>query len=235
MKGVVIACVAVFGIAGSTLAPFITPCREQDTVCLQMSAQKAVPILAAGIPAMGIARLDPMYVEQVRTSQAGLDMDFRNTSVTGLRNCEVLHCKRHTGKTFVDLKCSVMLVGDYTLGGKLLIMPIEGSGRYAIKIYDIVVKIMFKVGEKMVGGDAYWVVESWKHTAEVQTGAHFLFRNLFNGNKALSEAVHTFANENWHDIFEEVAPPIVKAIVSNIVDESTKLFDKVPIKDLVIQ
>lgn len=56
---------------------------------------------------------------------------------------------------------------------------------------DIVVKIMFKVGERMMNGNAYWVVESWKHTSEVQTGAHFLFRNLFHGNKALCKFTFT--------------------------------------------
>nr|XP_021192596.2 protein takeout [Helicoverpa armigera] len=231
--GFVIVCVAVW--LAECSGSFITPCREEDLPCLKASAQEAVPILAAGIPSMGIATLDPMHVDRVKTMQAGLLMDFRNTSVTGLKHCKVLMLKRHGPLTNLDLKCSVTMVGDYTLGGKLLIMPINGDGRYTIKIRDIVVKIQFHIGQKTRDGDQYWVVESWKHTSEVEKGVHFRFKNLFNGNQELSDAVHNFANSNWRDIFHEVAPPIVKAIVSKIVSESTKLFDKVPIKELVIE
>ncbi|KAH9633810.1 hypothetical protein HF086_005444 [Spodoptera exigua] len=163
---------------------FITPCKQEDTACLKASAQAALPLLAAGVPEMGISVMDPMHVDQVKTVEAGLAMDFRNTYVKGLKNCKVLKLTRHPHRTDLDLKCSVTMDGDYTLGGKLLIMPIEGSGKYTIKIPD---------------------------------------------------AIHEFANQNWQDIFQEVAPPIVKAIVAKIVAETTKLFDHVPIKDLVIQ
>lgn len=43
-------------------------------------------------------------------------------------------CRRNTKKTDLELKCSVLLQGDYTLSGKLLILPIEGNGKYRIKI-----------------------------------------------------------------------------------------------------
>ncbi|XP_075975344.1 protein takeout-like [Anticarsia gemmatalis] len=231
---VVIVCVVFCGLADCGLAPFVTPCKEADLVCLKSSAEKALPVLAAGVPELGIAKMDPMFMEQVKTSQAGLDMDFRNTNVTGLRHCKVLNLKRAGPKTYLDLKCSVNMVGDYTLGGKLLIMPIEGKGKYGIKIRDIVVKIAFQVGEKEVDGEKYWTVKSWKHTSEVEKGVHFQFNHLFNGNKQLSDAVHEFANSNWRDIFQEVAPPIVKAIVAQILEEITKLFDKVPINQLVV-
>lgn len=34
----------------------------------------------------------------------------------------------------MDLKCSATLIGDYKLNGKLLILPIEGEGKYKIQI-----------------------------------------------------------------------------------------------------
>lgn len=70
-------------------APFIKPCHDSDSACLKSSAQAAIPAVAAGVPALGISVLDPMHVERVSTSQAGLDMDFRNTLVKGLKNCKV--------------------------------------------------------------------------------------------------------------------------------------------------
>lgn len=71
------------------LAPFITPCHATDSACMKASAQKAVPILAAGVPSLGINVMDPMHVDRVATTQAGLEMDFKNTIVRGLRHCHV--------------------------------------------------------------------------------------------------------------------------------------------------
>ncbi|KAF9804410.1 hypothetical protein SFRURICE_014330, partial [Spodoptera frugiperda] len=197
----------------------ITPCKQDDAACLKGSAQAAVPLLAAGVPDMGIATMDPMHIDQVKTVQAGLAMDFRNTIVKGLKNC----------------KCSVTMEGDYTLGGKLLIMPIEGSGKYRIKIRGVVVKIQLDIDEKPRDGATYWVVKNWNYSATVEKDVHYKFRNLFNGNKQLSDAIHEFANQNWRDIFQDVAPPIVKVVVGRIVKETTKLFDNVPLEELVIR
>ncbi|KAG6440856.1 hypothetical protein O3G_MSEX001522 [Manduca sexta] len=230
----VLVCLSVCACdAGS--APFIRPCHAADSACLKSSAQQAVPVLAAGIPSMGIETLDPMRVDRVMTSQAGLDMDFRNTIVKGLRNCEVISLKRDgPNKTYLELKCSVTMIGDYNLGGKLLILPIEGNGKYKIKIRDIYVKIALDIGEKLVNGQKYWSVIRWKHSADVKTGVEFHFQNLFNGNKQLSDTIHEFANSNWKEIFQEVAPPIVKAVVTKIVNESTKLFDNVAISEMAL-
>nr|ATU07287.1 takeout [Spodoptera litura] len=233
MKNFVV-CLAIC-VLGVVQGVNITPCKQDDTACLKASAQAAVPILAAGIPNMGISVMDPMHVDRVKTVEAGLAMDFRNTNVKGLKNCKVLMLTRHPHRTDLDLKCSVTMDGDYTLGGKLLIMPIEGSGKYTIKIRGIVVKIQLDVDEKARDGGTYWVVKDWKHTTTVEKGVHFKFRNLFQGNKQLSDAIHEFANQNWRDIFQEVAPPIVKVIVGRIVSETTKLFDHVPIEELVIR
>nr|BAH97099.1 juvenile hormone binding protein [Bombyx mori] len=217
------------------LAKFITPCRPKDTACLKSSAQKAVPFLAAGIADLGIETMDPMTVGRVNTVQAGLHMDFRDTTVRGLRNCVVLNLRRLYDKTLLDLKCSVTLVGEYTLGGQLLILPIEGTGKYRIRIRDIIMKIILDVEERIVEGDRYWHVSDWKHSAEDVSKVEYQFQNLFNGNRDLAKTIHDFANSNWREIFQEVAPPMVKAIVSKIIHETFKLFDKVPIKDLALE
>ncbi|XP_072932960.1 protein takeout-like [Epargyreus clarus] len=234
MKVLLLFVCALCAVQGN-LAPFITPCKPSDRKCLKTSAQKAVPVFAAGVPALGLETLDPMHMARIKANQAGLDMDFKNTVVKGLRNCEVIDLQRLQHRTLFDLKCSVTLIGDYKLGGRLLIMPIEGHGRYKIKIRDILVKVVLDIGERTVDGEQYWTVSNWRHSYEVLTNAEFQFQNLFNGQKQLADAVHSFANSNWQGIFQEVAPPIVKAIVARIVEETVKFFNKVPIKDLVVQ
>ncbi|XP_026319154.1 protein takeout-like [Hyposmocoma kahamanoa] len=236
MRGLLV--LVVFGVscrwANAGLAPYITPCHASDSECLKTSAQKAVPFLAPGIPELGMKSLDPMHIELVRADQAGLKVEFRKTVVKGLRNCVILSMKRHGKKQSIELKCSVVLVGDYTIGGRLLILPVEGEGKYRIKIRDLIVTVKYDVGEKIMDGDVYWTLPKWTHSTELQGGAEFQFQNLFNGNKQLSDAVHQFANQNWKDIFQEVAPPIVREIVTAIVLEVSKFFTKVPLKELAL-
>ncbi|CAH2047683.1 unnamed protein product, partial [Iphiclides podalirius] len=225
-------CATLYSKGDASLTPFITPCYSSDTDCLRQSAQNALPAIAAGIPSFGMQSLDPMTLERVVARQAGLDMEFRNTVVKGLRNCQVLSVIRYPQRTRLDIKCSVTLVGDYRLDGQLLILPVEGQGRYKIKIRDIVVKIDLDFGERSAYGQRYWTLGSYRHSAHVETRAEFSFQNLFGGNSQLAATIHEFANNNWRDIIQEVSPPIISVIVSNIVQEISKLFDSVPISDL---
>ncbi|XP_068617244.1 protein takeout-like [Battus philenor] len=231
---VVFALLGAVCVTEGALAPFIRPCYADDIDCLIDSTQAAVPVVAAGVPEFGMQSLDPMTLDRVVANQAGLDMDFRNTVVKGLRNCQVLNVVRFPQRTQLDVQCSVTLVGDYRLGGQLLILPIEGQGRYKIKIRDIVVNMDFEVGERLDGGESFWTVENWWYTADVLTNVEFRFQNLFNGNRQLASAVQDFANENWRDIFQELSPPFMDVIVSKIIDELRKLFDIVPISEMTL-
>nr|ACF39402.1 takeout-like protein 2 [Epiphyas postvittana] len=223
----------VCSVASGQLAPFITPCRQADSACHLSSANRAAPILAAGVPQLGLASLDPMRVGRVASNQAGLDLEMTDTTVKGLGKCVVLNVRRTGKKTSLELKCPTVLVtGDYKLGGKLLILPIEGNGKYKIKIRDIIVKIQYETAEEERGGEKYWRVINWKHTTDVQTNVQYQFQNLFNGNKQAADSIHQFANSNWKEIYHEVAPPVVKAIIGNVVKEIEKLFQKVPINQL---
>ncbi|XP_013147015.1 PREDICTED: uncharacterized protein LOC106109912 [Papilio polytes] len=232
MRLLVVAVLGSLCAVEASLAPFITPCYARDSNCLRASTQRAIPVVAAGLPQFGMVPLDPMNLDGIVADQAGLHMEFRNTVVKGLRNCEVLRVRRQSSRTQLEVKCSVTLAGDYRLGGQLLIVPIEGQGRYKMKIRDILVKIDFRVGEHYQRGQRYWTVENWQHSAEVLTSAEFRFQNLFGGNTQLSNTVHEFANSNWRDIFQEVSPPIVEVIVSQIVGEVRKLFNAVPVSEL---
>ncbi|XP_059057506.1 protein takeout-like [Achroia grisella] len=224
-------CVCIYG---QKIAPFITPCRQTDSRCLKTSAQKAVPILAPGYPDFGMDSLDPMHISRIKSNQAGLQMDFKNNVVKGLRKCQILDLARKDKKITIKTKCSAVLLGDYKLDGKLLIMPIEGSGKYKIKINDIMVDFSFEMGERQSAGEMYWVFQDWSYTQQVIGNVHFQFQNLFNGNRELSDSIHEFANSNWRDIFNELSQPIMDAVMKKTVMEIRKLFDKVPLKQLAL-
>ncbi|CAG4993353.1 unnamed protein product [Colias eurytheme] len=211
---------------------FIHPCHSYDSVCLKASAQQAVPFIAAGVPELGMDTLDPMSVPHVASHQAGLNIDFRNTVVKGLRHCLVLDLEQESGRITINLQCSVVLTGDYTLNGNLMDFKIDGNGPYMIIIHDIVVKVVLHTALRSEGGNTYLTVRNWSHSAHVLTNVNFHFENLLPGNHRLAHTVADLANSNWREIFDEMAPPIVKAIVTKIVRETTKLFNQVPLNEL---
>ncbi|KAJ2951300.1 hypothetical protein O0L34_g5703 [Tuta absoluta] len=225
---------AAVEVIGASQVPFITPCHAKDFACMKTSAQKAVPVMAAGVPAIGVKPLDPMRIELVKADQAGLKLEFRKTTVKGLRNCVVTSMKQRNVTQTLEIKCSLVLVGEYTIGGKLLILPVEGDGKYKINVRDLLVKVTYDLNGRTADSNKYWSLTNWSLASELKGGAKFQFQNLFNGNKQLSDSVHDFANSSSKEIFAEVAPPIVKAIVGRIVDEVKKLFDKVPVSDLTL-
>ncbi|KAL0880474.1 hypothetical protein ABMA27_002884 [Loxostege sticticalis] len=217
----------------ASLAPFIEPCLENDSRCHLHSATNALPSIAGGVPELGIVSLDPMRLGRVRTNNAGLSMEFRNTVIKGLKNSRIVRLVRRGKHLEMSLKCTLEMRGDYTMSGRLLVMPIEGDGKYRIRIRDMVVDVRIDFGERFAGGDTFWTVQHWNQTSRVETGADFRFQNLFKGNKKLSDGIHEFANSNWQEIFREVAPPMVQKTVGQIIAEVAKLFNKVPLKDLI--
>ncbi|XP_060801575.1 circadian clock-controlled protein daywake-like [Amyelois transitella] len=231
---ILVACALFCSCNGQMEVSFITSCTQEDRRCLKSSAQRAVPVIAAGVPQLSMKPLDPMQLPRILANQAGLKMDFRNSVVKGLRNCLVEDIVRHGDAMSITMKCSATVVGDYSLDGRLLVMPIKGEGRYKIKIRDIVVKFSFEMGHRESGGEKYWTFETWRYTSRVDNNVNFQFQNLFNGNKELSDSVHQFANGNWRDIFKELSPPILDAVMKEIVTEVRKLFNNVPMRKLAL-
>ncbi|RVE49226.1 hypothetical protein evm_006118 [Chilo suppressalis] len=222
----------MFGV-NCVSAPFIKPCAKSDSACIQASARAAIPYFITGVPELGISSLDPLKLAVIKGDQEGLRLTFTNTVVTGLRDAAIEDIKQDAGKLTVTARSSVALRGDYTLGGRLLLFPIRGEGKYNIKIQDIVIKSTVDL-KSVEGADGkpHWNITKWRHSYRVHTGAQFDFDNLFNGNKFLATPVHEFVNLNWREVMQEVAPPIVRAIVAVVIDNIRALFNMVPIDEL---
>ncbi|XP_028177870.1 protein takeout-like isoform X2 [Ostrinia furnacalis] len=227
---------AVFSVRSAS-APFITPCKQGDAACLKSSAQAALPIIAPGIPELGIKPLDPLRLDLVKGDQGGLQLSFRDTVLTGMKGCTVENVKHDLtkGKSLVVIKCSVNLQGNYKLGGQLLILPIQGEGKYTINIQDIVIKTYSDITTvEGADGKPHWHITDWRNSYQVKTGTQFQFDNLFNGNKVLAVPVHDFVNNNWREVMQEIAGPIVRAIVAAVVDDVEALYKAVPAEELFI-
>ncbi|CAK1585757.1 unnamed protein product [Parnassius mnemosyne] len=227
----------LFWNANSGLAPFIKPCKDGDNACIKTSIQAALPFFASGLPELGVKPLDPLKIPLIKSEQGGLELTLRDTTLNGLKGCKIESIKHDMikGKQTLVLRCNMNLEGNYNLDGRLILLPVQGQGKYSIKIQDIVIKTITDLTtEQGEDGKPHWKILKWRDSFHVKTGATFYFDHLFNGNKVLADPVIEFANTNWNDVMQEIAPPIVHAIIAEVFKNAEAFYKAVPAEELYI-
>ncbi|XP_044261044.1 protein takeout-like, partial [Tribolium madens] len=119
---------------------------------------------------------------------------------------------------------------DYQLDGKVLLLPIKGSGKS-------------KVVAKNLAVDAVSKFEKYRKNIKTfikitETGLKvnperviFNFDNLFNGDKTLGDNINQLLNDNWEKVFNDVKSGYI-AIVSKILTSLfTNFFAKVSLEE----
>ncbi|XP_049872594.1 circadian clock-controlled protein daywake-like isoform X2 [Pectinophora gossypiella] len=229
----VAACCVARSFAG-TLPSFIQPCKASDpklNQCIEKVVEAAGPQFADGIPALGIAPLDPVQLGTVNVESNALNLVFTDTVVTGLRGFRINAFRINTekGKASIDFTANVTLKAHYDMDGQVLILPIRGNGAAKIKITNLNIVIKYDYETK----DGHWVVTSYRDSYKMDR-AQFKFGNLFNGNKELASTIHTVINDNWEPVIRDIAPVAFEQIIKRCVDEAKKLFAAIPADQLLL-
>ncbi|XP_022828211.1 uncharacterized protein LOC111357662 [Spodoptera litura] len=217
--------------ADAAYAPFIEKCKWDDSKCIKATAQNAIPILAAGIPELGVETLDPFSMKTLDASSPTLKLLLWNITGTGLKDCIAKKVQRDIGKSkiTVKLQCSVDFVGKYEMKGRMLMLPIEGKGDAHVVLRKVVITTDVDIGDNLGrDGEKHWSIKNWKHTYDVKEKSTIELENLFNGNQVLGNAARAMIESSSNEIVKEIGPPIVKAIISRIVDNIQAFFENVP-------
>ncbi|VVC96903.1 circadian clock-controlled protein daywake-like [Leptidea sinapis] len=225
---------AVSSLAG-TLPPFLKACSASDpqlNQCVEKVIAEGGSSFAQGIPELGIASLDPVYLGKVLVDNPALKLTFEDTVVTGLGGFRVNSYRIDTekGKAVLDFTANVTLKANYDMDGQVLILPIKGNGQARIKITNL--NIVIKYDYKTING--FWTVTGYKDSYKMDR-AQFKFTNLFGGNKELAATTLSFLNQSWDVIMQEIAPPAIEQIIDRCVEEVKKLFSAVPATELLTQ
>ncbi|KAI8422078.1 hypothetical protein MSG28_009968 [Choristoneura fumiferana] len=229
----VVAVCCLASTKAQTLPSFIHPCSASDpelNKCIQKAVAEAGPSFADGIPALGIATLDPVQLGTVLVNNPSLKITFTDTVVTGLRGFKVNSFKMspEAGKATFDFTANVTLKAQYDMNGQVLILPIRGNGQAKIKITNLNILIKYDYETR----EGHWLVTGYKDSYKMDR-AQFKFTNLFGGNKQLAETTNRFTNENWSIIMQEIAPPAITEIIRKCIDEVKKLFATIPAEQLL--
>ncbi|XP_028177821.1 circadian clock-controlled protein-like [Ostrinia furnacalis] len=213
----------------------VDKCKLTDSTCMVPAFQKAVPIFMAGLPDMDVAVLDVMEMDDIKFDLSGLQFSLTEGRLKGLKTAVIDNVKwsEKKKKFEVDFHVNCNIKGHYTAGGRILILPITGDGQITLKLKNIVVKFFVDYDiEKNADGDEIVVPKKYDFQFEVKDGAHFTMTNLFNGNKELSDTMHTFLNENWKQIATEFGRPIMGSAANTLFKNVSNFFKKSPIKDI---
>ncbi|XP_049872591.1 circadian clock-controlled protein daywake-like [Pectinophora gossypiella] len=216
----------------------IQPCNIDDEPCIAKSANIALKKIADGVPDVGVEVLDPLHVDKIDGDLANLKYTLTDNTIKGFKDCEISNVKLDLDnmKILFDLECSNLRInGDYVINGRLIILPIEGEGTFSIiaKKYFITMDTDIK---KVAGKDGkdHLSIKNFKSTLEGRDGLTYDFKNLFHGQKDLSDAVHKFANENWKEVADFVQGPVLNSCLKKIINQVNKYLKTVPYEDLFL-
>lgn len=123
--------------------------------------------------------------------------------------------------------------GDYEITGRVLVLPVQGKGKFKVKYTGLSLRFNMKFEEVMKDGETYL------HYTSVETfmkpkKMEMHFENLFNGDKALGDSTNQFLNENWKDIFTELEPDYSKFFSGICLKLVNKFYGQFPINKVYI-
>uniref|UniRef100_A0A336LYW4 CSON008370 protein n=1 Tax=Culicoides sonorensis TaxID=179676 RepID=A0A336LYW4_CULSO len=210
----------------------IKKCKITDTKCFEEQFNYALKNYKQGIPSLGVPSIDPLKIEKIEISEnnqgksrrpINLDMTFTDIDLTGLSDCKISNVKgwdtvQKDFKSNMELTIKgpvLKLAGQYTIKGRVLILPIEGAGDCELSLENILIKVNFTGQGTENNGKRY--IKITKPVISLKTKKlNTRLENLFNGDMRLSKQMNIFLNDNWRDIFEELKPAIIETFADDV-------------------
>ncbi|KAH8247595.1 hypothetical protein KR038_006808, partial [Drosophila bunnanda] len=191
------------------------PCKYGDAECIAKFCNSLFSKRSGKEdPSLNLWKLDPLKVEkmvinQESNSAVGIKLTFTDNLLYGLKDQRVVGVKGF-GKNLTEqhelrvLAKAYSLVGPYNIQGKVLILPISGSGVSNMSMSNIKMIVKFSGRPLEKNGETYLDVTNFKLSLK-PAATSYLFTNLFNGDKALGDNMNAFLNENADAIYQETS------------------------------
>lgn len=214
---------------------------ENFDKCLVEAVNKAIPLLKNGNEDFGIPPLEPLEVKSLvvdaGTPPINLKQNLKDVKIYDLiSTSRVTRYRTDLDKYLIicDSKTDRMqILSDYTMSGRILLLPITGSGKSNITLTNT------RIEHRLIGepyekdGVKYMKLKEYKiefHPKRV----YMNFENLFN-DKTLSETMNKFLNDNWETVFSELKLGYQKNMGKIFKDLSNKIFTKVPFDKIFLK
>lgn len=219
-------------------------CKRRDpelNSCMKLALKSALPELVKGIPSLGVLPIDPLNIMNMEIKQGSgpvsIDLTFINVNMTGIGSLSLTSVNTDWDAYKVEINAvlsePIVIKGNYKINGKVLILPITGTGKCNLKLDNITAFIGVYGKEVIRNKKSFMEVEDLQFKFNT-TRLHLYLGNLFNGDKALGDNMNKFLNENWTEIFKELHPSIEAALAQAYKEIANRIFRKVPFNQIVL-
>lgn len=206
--------------------------------CVKETIEQLRSQLKSGIPQLKMSSLDPMFIPKISIFQVSgpvsIDSTFTNLYITGIANIDIKQVTADLDNYRLDLQVAIPYLytaADYTLNGRILVLPISGSGDSWNNYTDVTATGSLIGHKESRDGKEYMKLDQFKFSIEV-AHADIRFNKLFNGNKELGDAMNKVLNTNWETVFKELKPVVDEAFTAILTDVARKVFDSFPFAEL---
>jgi len=219
-------------------------CKSGDNECLPRVIQEVLRKTKNGNAALNLPRFEPLHIPKMDIIQGGnsqiaiqlhlRDLDFHGLSTAIVNKTIGFGKNPRTSKFEVHARIPrLQLIAKYKIDGRVLILPITGNGPSNLTLDNVDVKIKFAPIVSERNGKTYLQVNMNKVKLTLETSRlYFFLDNLFNGNKALSDNMNLFLNENWQIIFQELKPAVREALIKILTSIINSVFANLPYEDI---
>ncbi|XP_060525024.1 protein takeout-like isoform X2 [Cylas formicarius] len=216
-KAVIVLC--ALHVARCQVPPYLKPCSKSAKdfkACCVAHGNEALPTLLKGDPKFNIPNLTPLQIPRIDVATAdSLKIVFLDVSLLGLDSAKLTDMSVDFDAHKIELDIfvgRVSIIGNYEVGGKILILPLEGKGPANVTADDGKFKYKFNYKLENRNGINYAIIQDDDQLTFEVGHAYFRLDNLFNGNKQMSDNVNNFLNENWEEVTKELGGAIQTTI-----------------------
>uniref|UniRef100_A0A1L8DQC8 Putative hemolymph juvenile hormone binding protein n=1 Tax=Nyssomyia neivai TaxID=330878 RepID=A0A1L8DQC8_9DIPT len=222
----------------------IQKCKAADLKCLPEIITKVIKNVPNGHRGLHLIPIDPLHINEIKITQqrespVNINLVLSNTDIIGLQNVVVTKVKGFekdpTNVVFeADAKLKqILLLGRYKIDGRVLILPIQGNGKSNLTLDNLTFKLKFKTTQTLKNSKTYIQTKDFLFNFDT-TRLYISFENLFNGDRALSDNMNRFLNENWKDILDELKPAITDAFSQIFNSIINTIFSRIAYSDIYL-
>lgn len=173
---------------------------------------------------------DPLDIQDFEISQRGaltnFQMNLMRMKLYGLKSLDIDSMRFNLGWMHVDVIMSIpflQLLGKYDLDGKLMFVPLKGSGDFEMNVTDLVITTRASLDQEV--GKKLQVANM---TLELETHAIKMHFDNLMGGSGWSAASNALINTINHLIFDHVKHSLLEELEQDVQKHLNEQLDKLP-------
>nr|XP_022899726.1 protein takeout-like [Onthophagus taurus] len=208
--------------------------------CLSKNIQEAIIFFKNGNPQMGLPSLDPLKVPSLvigeGTGPVNVVQNFSNVMLYGFTDATMNVKTADLNKGLIEAETvtkRIEMLADYTVDGRILVLPVKGSGKCNITIIKAKTTHVIE-GEKIEkNGKIYFHLKDYRVEMEPER-MFYHFENLFDGDERMGAEINKVMNENWKEVYADVKLGYDKTYGMIFLGLANSLFSRVTFDDIFL-